>query len=92
MLMSLFAMLVRLAISCLVLVLKLALTLSALAGRLIGLLIVGLWRSWRRRRERKVQLRTPSIELLTEQKPALPPPASKSSTFTPRPMRPRPQR
>ena len=91
MLMSLIIMLIRLAISCLVLALRMALALAAIAGRLLGTLILGFWRAWRSRKGNKIALRNDEIELGTSPPKLLPPPPAPTA-FTPRPMRPRPKR
>lgn len=91
MLMALFLMLVRLALTCITLALRLALSLAALAGKIIGYLILGLWRAWHRRRAGNVPLRAQQIEIKTPPPEAPSPPATKT-TFTPRPLRPRPKR
>lgn len=91
MLMALFQLLVRLAITCITLALRLALAIAALIGTLLGHLIAMLWRSWRNRQANSVPLRAPKqIDPGTADPPALPAPTH--STFTPRPMRPRPKR
>ncbi len=92
MLMSLVLMLMRLALTCITLALRIALALAALAGRLLGFLILGLWRAWRNRRAGKVPLRAQHIEISAPQPDALPPPPPTVTTFTPRPLRPRPKR
>lgn len=92
MLMAFVLMLMRLALSCITLALRIALALAALAGRLLGYLILGIWRAWRHRRAGKVPLRAQHIEISAPQPDALPPPPPTVTTFTPRPLRPRPRR
>ena len=91
MLMALVMMLMRLALTCITLALRIAVALAALAGRLLGYLILGVWRAWRHRRAGKVPLRAQQIEISAPQPPALPPPPPAVAKFTPRPMRPRPK-
>ncbi len=90
MLMALFQLLVRLAITCITLALRLALAIAALIGTLLGHLLVGIWRFWRNRAAATVPLRAPKqIDPGIADPPALPAPTQ--STFVPRPMRPRPK-
>lgn len=92
MLMALVFMLMRLALTCITVALRLAMSLAALAGKLLAYLLLGIWRAWRRRRTSKVPLRAQHIEISAPQPDALPPPPPTVTTFTPRPLRPRPKR
>lgn len=91
MLVVLVSILVRLVVSCITLAIRIALALAALAGRVIGLLIVALWRAWRDRPSAKVPLRAEQVELGSPPSPEfLPPPPT--SDFVARSVRPRPKR
>ena len=92
MFMALVLMLMRLALTCITLALRIALALAALAGRLLGYLVLGIWRAWRHRRANKVSLRAQHIEISAPQPDALPSPSPTVTAFTPRPLRPRPKR
>ena len=91
MLMTIFAMLVRIAITCITLALRLALAMAALIGTLLGHLLAGLWRYWRNRQTTTVPLRAPEhIENRAPDISALPAPPP--THFAPRPLRPRAKR
>lgn len=92
MLLALFAMLVRLTLTCITLALRIALALSALVGRLLGFLIVGIWRAWRNRQTTKIPLRSEHVELKSPAPTLLAPPPPNPTAFVPRPLRPRPRR
>lgn len=91
MLMALFQLLVRLAIACFLLAMRLVLAIAALIGTLLGHLLVGLWRYWRNRQAASVPLRAPKhITAEVTELQSFPTPAP--IPFTPRPLRPRPKR
>jgi hypothetical protein len=89
---ALVSMLIRLALTCFTLAMRVTLTVAALIGRLLGYLLLGIWRSWKNRQGGKVPLRAEQIDINTPQPPALLPPSPNVTSFTPRPLRPRPKR
>ena len=91
MVMALIMMIVRLAITCFTLAVRLALALAALVGKIIGYLIVGIWRAWRNRQDGKVPLRAPK-QIESDAPERRTPTSSNVASFTPRPLRPRPKR